>query len=228
MVGTRAGLLGRRGNMITKNVGPSTLSIVVGTDFNDASGFAFDAAARIAQRVARSELHLVHVFEDEPTQERARELIGHLRLYANEKAAIMGGLRSMTIGIHLRSGKPVREIVQLASDVGASLIVVGSPAAPHMKSWLVGSTAEQLLAAGPLPVLIAGPRPTSKVQLEPAIEPACQECVHARAVSGGSTWWCERHAHHAKRAHTFSYQREIPFESHDSEVIPTGIDPPLV
>jgi nucleotide-binding universal stress UspA family protein len=214
--------------MNKQNQGPSTLSIVVGTDFNDASGLAFDAAARLAQRVSRSELHLVHVFETEPSPSQERELIGHLRLYANEKAAIMGGLRGMSVGIHLRFGNTVREIAQLATDVGADLIVVGSRAAPHMSSWLLGSTAERLLASGAIPVLIAGPRPTSPVKLEPAIEPACQECVHARALSSGATWWCERHSHHAKRAHTFSYQRELPFESHDSEVIPTGIDASLV
>jgi nucleotide-binding universal stress UspA family protein len=207
-----------------RSEGPSTLSIVVGTDFNDASGLAFDAAARLAQRVSRSELHLVHVFETEASEASSRELIDHLRLYANEKAAIMGGLRGMTVGIHLRSGKPVREIAQLATDVGADLIVVGSRAAPHVKSWLLGSTAEQLLAAGPIPVLIVGPRPTAPATLEPAIEPVCSDCVRVRAMTSGASWWCERHSQHAKRAHTYSYQRELPFESHDSEVIPTGID----
>ena len=210
--------------MAIKSEGASTLSIVVGTDFNDASGFAFDAAARLAQRVPRSELHLVHVLDAEPSQGRGRELVGHLRLYANEKAARIGGLRGITVGIHLRFGKPVREIAQLATDVRADLIVVGSPAAPHMKSWLVGSTAERLVAWAAFPVLIAGPKPASREKQEPEIEPACADCLRARALSAGAAWWCERHSHHAKRAHTFSYQREIPFESHDSEVIPTGID----
>jgi nucleotide-binding universal stress UspA family protein len=214
--------------MNTKSQSASTLSIVVGTNFKDASGVAFDAAAHLAQRVARSEIHLVHVFEEEPSEERGHELIAHLRLYVNEKAAMMGGLRGTSIGIHLRSGKPVREIIQLARDVDASLIVVGSPAAPHMKSWLVGSTAEQLLAAGALPVLIAGPRPTSTVVLEPAIESACGDCVRVRAQSAGRNWWCERHSHHAKRAHTYSYQAELPFEMHDSEVTATGIEPSQV
>ena len=214
--------------MITKSEVPSPLSVVVGTDFNDASGLAFDAGARLAGRISRSELHLVHVFETEPSHARERELVEHLRLYANEKVTMMGGLREMTVGIHLRFGKKVREILQLATDVGAHLIVVGSRSAPHVSSWLVGSTAERLVAGGAFPVLIAGPRPTSPVKLEPAVEAACQDCVHARALSSGATWWCARHAQHAKRAHTFSYQRELPFESHDSEVIPTGIDASLL
>jgi nucleotide-binding universal stress UspA family protein len=209
-------------NEESKNAGPSNLSVVVGLAFTDADGFAFDQAARIAQRVARSELHLVHVFDAEPSEPRARELVDHLRLYVNEKAAALGGLKAMTVGIHLRAGKPVREIVQLATETQADLIVVGSHKGPHLKSWLLGSTAEHLVATAPCPVLIAGPKP-KPVAHEPAIEPACPDCLRIRAASHGADWWCERHSHHAKRAHTFSYQRELPFATQDSAVIPTGI-----
>jgi nucleotide-binding universal stress UspA family protein len=213
---------------MAENEGPSTLSIVVATDFSDASGFAFDAAAHLAQRVPRSELHLVHVFASEPSQARTRDLVGHLRLYVNEKAAQLGGLRGMTVGIHLRSGAPVREIAELANEVRADLVVVGSHAGPHLKSWVLGSTAERLVASAPFPVLIAGPKPVAAEAHEPAIEPPCSDCLRARATSSGARWWCERHSQHAKRAHTFSYQRELPFASHDAEVIPTGIEPSLV
>jgi nucleotide-binding universal stress UspA family protein len=210
-------------NSESKSDGPSTLSVIVGVAFTDADGPAFEQAARLALHVPGSELHLVHVFAEEPSEARARELVGHLRLYVNEKAATLGGLKAMTFGIHLRAGKPVREIVQLATDLRANLIVVGSHKGPHLKSWLVGTTAERLVADAPCPVLVASPRPTTEVKHEPAIEPACPDCLHARAISRGANWWCERHSHHAKRAHVFSYQRELPFADHDSEVIPTGI-----
>jgi len=206
----------------SKDVGP-TLAIVVGLEFTDADGVAFDQAVRIARRVPRSELHVVHVFGEEPSKARSRELVDHLRLYVNEKAAAAGGFKAMTVGIHLRTGKPVREIVQLATDVSADLVVIGSHKGPHMKSWIVGSTAEHLLAAAPCPVLVAPPHPKAVAPHEPAIEAPCPDCLRVRATSRGAEWWCERHAHHAKRAHTFSYQRELPFASHDSEVIPTGI-----
>jgi nucleotide-binding universal stress UspA family protein len=39
----------------------------------------------------------------------------------NEKAAAAGGFNAMTVGIHLRTGKPVREIVQLATELSADL-----------------------------------------------------------------------------------------------------------
>jgi nucleotide-binding universal stress UspA family protein len=201
-----------------------TLSIVVSLDFTEADGPAFDQAARIAQHVPQSELHLVHVFHEEPSAERSRELVGHLRLYVNEKAAIANSLRGITVGIHLRAGKPVREIVQLATEVHADLIVVGSHKGPHLKHWAVGSTAEKLILGAPCPVLVASPRPKEPEKHEPMIEPPCPQCVQARRASGGAKWWCVRHSEIAAGAHVYSYQREFPFTTHDSTLSPTGID----
>jgi hypothetical protein len=73
-------------------------------------------------------------------------------------------------------------------------------------------------------VLVATPKRNVVAIDHATIEPACPDCVHARALSGGQRWWCERHMHGASVEHTFSYEREIPLASHDSEVIPTGID----
>jgi nucleotide-binding universal stress UspA family protein len=181
-------------------------------------------ANELAQRVPRSELHLVHVFDAQPSEARSRDLVGHLRLYANEKAASMNGLKGVMVGIHLRAGRPVREIVQLATEVRADLIVVGSHRGPHLKHWIVGSTAERLIVGAPCPVLVASPRPKEPVKHEPTIEPRCPQCVEARAASKEARWWCERHAHDANGAHAYSYQREISFATHDSKTIPTGID----
>ena len=198
--------------------------MVVGLDFTDADGPAFDQAAQIARRVPHTELHLVHVFHTELSAERSRELVGHLRLYVNEKAAIANGLPGITVGIHLRAGKPAREIVQLATEVHADIIVVGSHRGPHLKHSIVGSTAEKLVAGASCPVFVASPMPKVPEKHEPAIEPACPQCVQARKASGGATWWCPRHSHIANGAHTYSYQRELPFASHDSAIFPTGID----
>jgi nucleotide-binding universal stress UspA family protein len=202
----------------------TALSMVVGLDFTDADGPAFDQAARLAQRVPHGQLHLVHVFHTQPSAEQSKDLVAHLRLYVNEKAAIKDALRGTTVGIHLRAGKPVREIVQLATEVQADLIVVGSHRGPHLKQWVVGSTAEKLILGAPCPVLVASPRPKEPEKHEPTIEPACPQCIEARKASGGAKWWCERHSNLANGAHVYSYQRDLPFATHDSAVSPTGID----
>jgi nucleotide-binding universal stress UspA family protein len=212
--------------MSTPSKTPPTarFSVVVGLDFTDADGHAFDQAARLAMRVPGSELHLVHVFDKTPTAESSRELVDHLRLYVDEKAAMTPGLVGAKVGIHLRGGKPVRELVQLATEVQADVIVVGSHKGPHIKDWVVGSTVERLVSSAAFPVLVASPPASEPVKHEPAIEPPCPQCLEARRASGGQQWWCERHAHAAKSGHTYSYQREFPFSSHDSAISPTGVD----
>jgi nucleotide-binding universal stress UspA family protein len=198
-------------------------AFLVGLDFRDAGGYAFAQAARLSHAIPCSHLHLVHVFESPIDQEKRKALIAQLRLYVNEKAAFVGGLRGVRVGIHLRVGDPVREMVQLACDIGAKMIVVGVHERPQLKHWLLGSVTRKLIASAPCPVLVAGPDP-EPAEHTPVIEPPCPDCARVQAASKGASWWCERHATHAVRAHAFSYQRELPLESHDSEVIPTGID----
>jgi nucleotide-binding universal stress UspA family protein len=210
------------------SIAPETVtppfSIVVGLDFKEAGGFAFDQAAQIAERIPRAALHLAHVFEPGAEPRSRKDMIEHLRLYANEKLTAWGGVKGISIGIHLRSGEVVRELVQLATDVSAGLIVLGSSRGPHMRSWLVGSTAERLVRSATTAVLVAAPMPKHPEAHEPAIEPPCPDCVNARFATKGETFWCARHAEHGRRAHTYSYQRELSLSTHDSQVIPTGID----
>jgi nucleotide-binding universal stress UspA family protein len=201
--------------------------IVVGVDFTDAGGFAFREAACIAQRIPASQLHLVHVFEDTPSEEEAQALRGRLRTYVNEQAASVGALDRNTVGVHLRAGSPALEILRLAAEVGADLIVLGACRGPHLKSWLIGSVAETLMGATACPVVVAGPKPTGEArQRTPAIDPPCPACMEIRNFTRGSTWWCTQHAHHAQAAHSFSYRREVPLSTPDTLVTPAGVSAP--
>jgi nucleotide-binding universal stress UspA family protein len=206
--------------MESKSATPYT--IVVGLDFRDAGGYAFEQAALTARAVPLSHLHLVHVGEPLDAVTR-KQLIGQLRLYVNEKAAALGGFGGLTVGIHLRAGEPAREIARLASEVSANLIVIGAHKGPSLKSWLLGRVSEHLLLSAPCPVLIAGP-PQPAAHRDPTIEPPCTDCIRTRTETKGVSWWCDRHHHHAAKAHVFSYQRELPLATHDSEVIPTGVE----
>jgi nucleotide-binding universal stress UspA family protein len=202
-------------------------TIVVGNDFSEASGYAFDQAARVARRVPRSDIHVVHVVEGASSEVQTKEVADRLRLYLEEKVKSIGGLESQAVGLHVRAGRPAREIAQLAKDVSADLIVVGSHKGPHLKQLVLGSVTERLLLAAPAPVFVAGPPPAAADDAQdPAIEPACPDCVSARRASGGQAWWCERHTKHHASAHSYSYRRELPLRTHDSAVLPTGVDMP--
>jgi nucleotide-binding universal stress UspA family protein len=202
----------------------SALTLVVGLDFKDTGGAAFDQAARIAKRVPGSAIHLVHVFDEAPAEDAARTIKDHLRLYVNEKAASLGGFPGMTVGIHIRTGKVATALARFAVEVGADMLVIGARPGPHLKSWIVGSTADKLAAEAPCAVLVAGLTPPVTAHTETAIEPVCPDCVRARSATNGKEWWCARHAEHAARQHGYSYQRELPLNDFDSNIVPTGAD----
>ncbi len=197
-------------------------SIVVGYDFGDAGGFAFEEAARLSRRIKGSHVHLVHAFESEPDEKTAVDLAGRLRLYAEDKAAFVGGLGGSTVGIHLRAGAPKDVLRQFAIDVSADVIIVGAKKSRQIKEALFGGVAEALLEVARCPVLVAGPKPPD-VPRQKFMELACSECVRARSMSGGTEWWCENHASQARTTHAYSYSRELPLAMHDSTVTPTGV-----
>ena len=97
-----------------------------------------------------------------------------------EKATELGGLARQSVGIHVRQGDAAKEIAQLATEVGADMIVVGTHKPVHLKSLFVGSTAERVMAAARCPVVVAGPRPKAEPSHTIIIDPPCPDCVQTR------------------------------------------------
>jgi len=200
--------------------------LVVGLDLTDteSSGYALNQAARTAARIPRSQLHLLQVLAAGATAEVTREAAGCLQRYAAAKATELGGLAGQSLGVHIRSGDPGPQIAQFANEANADLVVVGTHRRPHLKQLLMGSTAEHVMATAACPVFVAGPRPTP--QPTPiVIEPPCPDCVQTRQVTQGRSWWCARHSesHRLHHLHRYSYQTDLPFAQHDSEVTATGV-----
>jgi nucleotide-binding universal stress UspA family protein len=201
--------------------------LVVGLDLTDTetSGYALDQAARIAMRVAGSEMHLVHVLASGADPDKTREAAGRLERYMAAKATQLGGLARQRVGVHVRTGEAGREIADLAREVNADLVIVGTHRRSHLKQLLLGSTAEHVMTTATCPVFVAGPRPTPQPSHVIVIEPPCPDCVQTRQTTQGATWWCARHSepHHLRHLHRYSYQSEWPFETHDSQVSLTGV-----
>jgi len=203
--------------------------LVVALDLVDTAsgGFAVDQAARIAMRIPGSQMHVVHVRADDGNAQngKAHETAGLLRLYVQEKATVLGGLARQSVCVHVRQGDAAKEIAQLASEVSADMIVVGTHKPAHLKNLFVGSTAERVMALTPCPVVVAGPRPKAEPSHTIVIEPPCPDCLRTRLSTGGKAWWCARHAesHHLRHHHIYSYHSELPFAEHDSAVSPTGV-----
>jgi nucleotide-binding universal stress UspA family protein len=197
-------------------------AIVVGFKFSDGGAHAFDQAAQMAQDIPAAALHLAHVFDSPLAQDDSEAMTQHLELYAREKAASLGGLASRTISIHLRFGEPAVEILRLAREADARLIVIGS-GRHGVRARFSAPTAKRVIAAATCPVLVAGPAPPTVSPEVPEIEPPCTDCMATRRSTGGARWWCARHSDHARAVHTFSYHPDLPFETRDSQLGPTGL-----
>ncbi len=208
----------------TSASGSDHFTILVGLDFEEGGGLAFDQAAKVARRIPGSALHLVHVFPEGISERRMHEVMGGLRTYVSDKIAALGDARPTKVGVHLRAGDPIEGIESVARELGADLIVVGAHRRASIRSRLLGGAlSERLGACATCPVLVARVRKDEELAPEAHIEPPCPECVRARVASNGERFWCDIHSRHRVHGHTFSHRREHPLAMHDSEVIPTGV-----
>jgi len=140
-------------------------TILVPLDFSPASLGALDYAVWLAKQF-RAAIHLVHVH---PPDE-ASSVPGAAQLLLQSAEAIERLNKELT-GIHrkhvptfrpenchIRGGRPYEEIVRVAREIGADLIVLSTRGHSGLKHLLLGSTAERVVRNAPCPVLVARKR----------------------------------------------------------------------
>jgi nucleotide-binding universal stress UspA family protein len=136
--------------------------IVVPTDFSDCSQAAW-ALARRAAATPGSELVLAHVLTEVPlygegllNMETARKVREGARKWAENALddlvakARAEGLSARAV---LRTGVPHQEIVALATDERADLIVIGTHGRGGLNRALLGSVADRVVRLAACPVL---------------------------------------------------------------------------
>jgi nucleotide-binding universal stress UspA family protein len=135
--------------------------VVVGIDFSEPS---LRAARWVAQHFARgAELILVHVvyvphatpsFTDRSAQRE--RLIETARAGAQVKLRQLGdSIATGLVWLEVRVGKPSEEIVRVATEYNADLVVVGQPEGRPGVWGCVGTTAQRVLRRSSVPVLVA-------------------------------------------------------------------------
>jgi nucleotide-binding universal stress UspA family protein len=144
-------------------------TLVAAIDFSQPSTRALAEALRLAAERAGSKLHIVYVGGaagseiqvDLPSGAETMtiaEAAKHIEIYV-EKArvhAMLEGepIESERVEIHVRVGTPTEEIMDLARDTSADLIVVGTHGRTGLKRLLLGSVAEGLVARATSAVLV--------------------------------------------------------------------------
>lgn len=143
--------------------------IVVGFDFSHSGRAALERAIGVALRAPWHVLHIVcaihprmpipalpthHVdfaYADRVAQAVSDEVGAELRA--------MQTSQSITFFVHARIGKkPAHEILAVAEDVGADLIIVGSKGLTGLERAMLGSTAERIVREAGCTVEVARPK----------------------------------------------------------------------
>jgi len=136
--------------------------IVVPTDFSTCAEEAWGLAQRLAAAFG-SELVLVHVlveaslFEEGPfSMDRTRHVYAAARKWAEESLEEWAGKaqgKGLKVRHVLRTGVPYREVVAVATDELADLVLMGTHGRGGINRALLGSVADRVIRLAPCPVL---------------------------------------------------------------------------
>jgi len=141
------------------------LVVLVALDSSIAAHEVLRAAANLAASATGGELHLVHVVEDLPAPAvlvpvpigmgvSATEQMASARQYAEELAGEARARFSGRVSTHVSAGTAWKEILEVAGEVQADLLVVGTHGRGGVKRLLLGSVAEAVVRRACCPVLV--------------------------------------------------------------------------
>lgn len=135
-------------------------TILLATDFSTRSDRALRRAVLLARQLA-AELLLVHVVDpDRPARLVEAERREAETLLA-ELADTLCGSDRIGCRFALRMGESFEGVLAAAAESGADLVVLGPPRRQLLRGVLTGTTAERVIRAGAVPVLIANGVPAA-------------------------------------------------------------------
>ena len=73
---------------------------------------------------------------------------------AQQRARTLAGENHIALRIHLMTGHAVRDIVRLATEIKADLLVIGATGHSQFYERMLGSRADRLVHLAPCPVLV--------------------------------------------------------------------------
>lgn len=129
---------------------------------NDGSDHAFHALS-LAMKIAKqdkADLHMVSVEEIPYLPETIEDVREETGVAARRFHTVVNRAREMAeeegveLHTHVLAGHPVRDIVDLARDLKADLLVVGASGHSALYDRLIGSRADRIVHLAPCPVLV--------------------------------------------------------------------------
>jgi nucleotide-binding universal stress UspA family protein len=173
--------------------------VVVGVDFSEAGDHALDQSLRLSEWNDHDEIHFVHVIPRSGTAiDRLESALEDARVRLRERVLERGaalGQWAQDVVFHVRIGEPAAVLHQVAVDVDADLLVVGSHQRAGLAKMVLGSVAQELVQTARVPVLVARAKDFTAMTKTPRPEPATPglEMHHARVMAS-------EHLHFGKRS----------------------------
>jgi nucleotide-binding universal stress UspA family protein len=129
---------------------------------NDGSEPAFKAFALAVDVAERNgaELHMVCVEEIPPMPDAVEEVrqttatAGRRFHSVVQRARVIAERGNVPLHPHVLAGHPVRTVVDLASELGADLLIIGATGHSAIYKRMIGSRADRIIHLSPCPVLV--------------------------------------------------------------------------
>lgn len=175
---------------------PNRITIIGTLDrTSPADEWVIRTASALASTLPHAELHFLHVVHaPKPIVDGAsvlKERLQDARAFVDRVVTDAAASFQGKVSGHIAVGSAHHQILQLASDLEADLIVVGSHKKSAAGRWLLGSVSQSIVSDAPCAVLVARPKESALV---PSIAPPCPDCLEVQRTTRGEKLWCARHA----------------------------------
>lgn len=137
--------------------------ILVPVDFSRTSNKAYNYAKELARSIG-AEIHVVHVLDTHYltgalhiTIEPSDKMVEKWRERCQEKLNRFYRKREengFAVQLHMREGKPHKEILKAAEELGADMIVIGSHGWSGLERYIFGNNVRRVLKISDIPVLV--------------------------------------------------------------------------
>jgi len=164
--------------------------VVVAYDFSATSDEALGLAVEIACREPIHVLHIISAIDarhglpiapvHHADYEYAEKIQQMLSARVHEAFAGRRAVGEVHFFVHSRIGHPADEILRLAGEVGADLVLVGSHGRTGMDRLRLGSVSEKVSREAKCPVMVVRPKSYREVELMEVVDNPHQHHLYAR------------------------------------------------
>lgn len=147
----------------TQTATPGIRNILVTTDLSDGTPEPVAYALSIAQE-RKAKVTLLHVLNDVEAEISGRyrdQLLRSIR-HELEDLLLSWTRKSCEVAVRVVTGRPIRRILPLLNKEKFDLIVMNIHGKTLLDRMTIGSTAEKIVRAAPVPVLVIPPRTVAK------------------------------------------------------------------